>query len=483
MNENKSYNSQSPNGGFADYPGSENTGDHSDAQGHGMPHTSGHHTSHQRPTAYGSAYPYTHPLSERSEAHTPSSQGFAFSTEGAGPYGYREQYGQQPQFASGGSSENLGQHRQPEKKTRRVSMTTLMAAVLAASLVGGATSAVTLNALDNEPTGSSALPALEAKPAATRNLQTDDSVQDVAAKVMPSVVTIQVRTANGGDKGSGSILSEDGTVITNNHVVADAVDGRGEITVGLNDGRVFPAEIVARDPETDIAVIRLKGAKDLTPISLGDSSQLKVGQEVVAIGSPLGLDATVTSGIVSAMNRPVQAGGRQGEQSSLIDAIQTDAPINPGNSGGALVDMDGNLIGIPSVIATLGGAPGASASGSIGLGFAIPINQARNIAEQLIKNGHVEHPIIGVTINPRADVRGASIVDVPAGSPADRAGLKKGDVVVKVDNRSVDSGIGLIAAIRSHKVGDEVKLDIVDSEGGNPHTVTLKLAPEGSRQG
>ena len=216
----------------------------------------------------------------------------------------------------------------------------------------------------------------------------------------------------------------------------------------------------------------------MTPISLGDSSKLEVGQEVVAVGSPLGLDATVTSGIISAQNRPVQASSESSDQSTLIDAIQTDAAINPGNSGGALVDMDGNLIGIPSVIASLGSSSMSQGSGSIGLGFAIPINQARDIAEQLIKNGKVQHPVIGVQVAKESTAHGAVIVDVPSDSDAAKAGLKRGDVVTKVDGRTIDSGLSLIAAIRSHKVGDTVKMEVTNQDGKDAREITMTLSSQ-----
>ena len=324
---------------------------------------------------------------------------------------------------------------------------------------------------------SSAVSALKASPAKTKNVDTNGSVQSVAQKVLPSVVSITVEAGNSGDTGSGSIISEDGTIITNNHVIAGAANG-GKISVTLNDGTTYPADIVARDPETDIAVIKAQGASDLTPISLGDSSKLEVGQEVVAVGSPLGLDATVTSGIISAQNRPVQASSESSDQSTLIDAIQTDAAINPGNSGGALVDMDGNLIGIPSVIASLGSSSMSQGSGSIGLGFAIPIDQARDIAEQLIKNGKVQHPVIGVQVAKESTAHGAVIVDVPSDSDAAKAGLKRGDVVTKVDGRTIDSGLSLIAAIRSHKVGDTVKMEVTNQDGKDAREITMTLSSQ-----
>ncbi|MEL4163341.1 trypsin-like peptidase domain-containing protein [Corynebacterium bovis] len=304
------------------------------------------------------------------------------------------------------------------------------------------------------------------------------STEDVASRVLPSVVSIQVQTPTGGGEGSGSVFTSDGLIVTNNHVVAGAEKGQAKIQVTLNDGRVLQANVVATDPQTDIAVVKAEGAKDLQPISVGNSDDLKVGQDVVAVGSPLGLSSTVTSGIVSAMNRPVQATGEGGGEASLIDAIQTDAAINPGNSGGALVNMNGELIGIPSVIASLGAESGQQ-SGSIGLGFAIPANQAVRIARQLIDDGRAQHAIIGAQVNTRSQVNGAEIVSVQPGSPADSAGLKAGDVVHKVDDRLVDNGVGLIAAIRSHTVGDKVTLTVTDGQGGNEHRVSMTLTAEG----
>ncbi len=300
------------------------------------------------------------------------------------------------------------------------------------------------------------------------------TTEDIAARVLPSVVSIQVTTAQGGGEGSGSIFTSDGMIVTNNHVVAGAENGK--IQVRLNDGRILDAKVVAADPQTDIAVIKAEGATDLQPIELGDSDALNVGESVVAIGSPLGLASTVTTGIVSAKNRPVQATGEDGGEASLIDAIQTDAAINPGNSGGALVNMEGKLVGIPSVIASLGGSQGQS--GSIGLGFAIPSNQAQRIAQDLIETGKTSHPIIGAKVNTGSDIFGAEIADVDSGSPAEEAGLKKGDVVTRVDDRPVESGVGLIAAIRSHKVGDTVEMTVTDSNGRNEHTVSVTLGAE-----
>lgn len=370
---------------------------------------------------------------------------------------------------------------QPMKQKKRWSTPALAVMLLAGAVAASATTAVVMDATGTVGSSRNVTTSFDSAASRGRTDQvaqsnvTPGSTEDIAARVLPSVVSIQTRTQRGGGEGSGSIFSSDGMIVTNNHVVADVANG-GDIQVRLNDGRMLPASVVATDPQTDIAVIKAQGVSDLKPIALGDSDALKVGEDVVAIGSPLGLSSTVTTGIVSAKNRPVQAAGENGGEASLIDAIQTDAAINPGNSGGVLVNMEGQLVGIPSVIATLGGSSGQS--GSIGLGFAIPINQAQRIAKSLIDTGKAEHPIIGAQVNTRSQRFGAEIADVSDGSPAQKAGLKQGDVVTHVDDRLVESGVGLIAAIRSHSVGDTVKLVVTDGDGGNEHTIDVKLVSE-----
>ncbi|MGO2514527.1 MAG: S1C family serine protease [Corynebacterium variabile] len=309
----------------------------------------------------------------------------------------------------------------------------------------------------------------------TSSTPDDGTIEGVADKVLPSVVSIQVTSGQSGAEGSGSIISSDGMILTNNHVVAEA-DGRdSQMTVTTNDGKQYEAEVVATDPQTDIAVIQARDASDLTPITIGDPDSVAVGQSVVAVGSPLGLSSTVTTGIVSAKDRPVQAGGESGGEASLIDAIQTDAAINPGNSGGALVNLNGELVGIPSVIATLGGT--GEESGSIGLGFAIPADQAMDTAKQLIDTGKATHPVIGAQVDTRETTTGGAVIaEVTGGGPAEEAGLKSGDVVTKVDDRLVDNGVSLIAAIRSHNVGDEVTLTVTDGHGGNEHEIKVTLS-------
>lgn len=379
----------------------------------------------------------------------------------------------QPNGAYGGGSEwDVAANQQKTKGAQGAKgMGALAVAALmlcSAGIGGGVGAWVVHNSQSSAPADN----ALD-KPAETRQVAAaEGSVEKVAQKVLPSVVSITTASERGTASGSGSILSSDGLVLTNNHVVAGAgPDAHMEVL--LSDGTTHPATLVAGDAATDIAVIRIEGVNGLRPISLGNSSQVQVGQEVVAVGSPLGLTSTVTQGIVSAKNRPVTAAGEDG-QSSVIDAIQTDAAINPGNSGGALVDMEGNLIGVPSVIAS--NSEASEQAGSIGLGFAIPVNQARRIAEDLIDSGKARMPVIGAQIDSRPIARGALVREVTPGGPADKAGLKDGDLITKVDDRTLDNGVALIAAIRSHRIGDSVTLTVTDERGGNERTVDVTLA-------
>lgn len=302
------------------------------------------------------------------------------------------------------------------------------------------------------------------------------SVEQVAAKVVPSVVKLETDMGRASEEGSGIILSADGLILTNNHVVAGAKDAPPPVQtkVTFNTGNTTTFQIVGTDPSSDIAVVRAKGVSGLTPISLGSSSNLVVGQQVVAVGSPLGLQGTVTEGIISSLNRPVAAGGDAKNQNTVLDAIQTDAAINPGNSGGALVNMSGELVGINSAIATLGGDSGQSQSGSIGLGFAIPVDQAKRIADELIKNGIASHASLGVQVGNDKAVDGAKIVDVTNGGAAQTAGLPSGVVVTKVDDRVISSADALVAAVRSKAPGDKVTLTYLDT-AGKPQTVQVTL--------
>ena len=366
------------------------------------------------------------------------------------------------------------------KKAKGIGALGIAALMLGSAAVGGATAAVITNGSSgggsSSGSDSNVTNALEEPGAARSEPAPEGSIEAAAQAALDSVVSIQVVTDRGTGSGSGSVLSSDGLVLTNQHVVAEADQPGARMSVLLNDGTTHSAQYVAGHGPSDIAVIRVEGVNNLRPISLGDSSKVSVGQEVVAVGSPLGLTSTVTSGIVSALNRPVGVSGAGGE-STVIDAIQTDAAINPGNSGGALVDLDGNLIGVPSVIASNGGGDQA---GSIGLGFAIPVNQARRIADELIDNGSVQMPAINAAIDTRSPLPGALVGDVVAGGAAERGGLRPGDLIVKVDDRRVDSGVALIAAIRSRAVGDTVKLTVTDEEGRGERTldVTLEAARE-----
>jgi putative serine protease PepD len=290
-------------------------------------------------------------------------------------------------------------------------------------------------------------------------------IEQVAAKVVPSVVELQTYQGDDVDEGSGIIMTTDGLILTNAHVVsaaADAGPGSAKTLVTFADGRTVPFAVVAADPTTDIAVVRVQGISGLTPITLGSSANLRVGQRVAAVGSPLGLAGTVTSGIVSALHRPVPAGVDSAKQSTAFDAIQTDASINPGNSGGALVDMNGQLIGVNSESATLGD-PQTGQAGSIGLGFAIPVDQAKRIADELIATGTATHASLGVQVGDSS--QGAQIVDVTGGGPAALADLPVGAVVIKVDGQVVGSADALGAAVQSKAPGDRVIVDYRDPSG------------------
>jgi putative serine protease PepD len=284
------------------------------------------------------------------------------------------------------------------------------------------------------------------------------SIANLAARVIPGVVSISVSASDGSGTGSGFFLSSDGYILTNNHVV-DAAATRGTISVAISTGKKYTAKIVGRDSSYDLAVLKIDvtGAPTL---QLGDSEKVAVGDAVIAIGSPLGLAGTVTSGIISAKNRPVTTGSDSGE-SSFINALQTDAAINPGNSGGPLVDATGAVVGVNSAIASLGSSAGGQ-SGSIGLGFAIPINQAKKTAEQLIKTGSATYPIMGIAVDTRYTGTGALISSeangVTNGGPADKAGLKAGDLIIAIDGVEVNTSDELIVAIRSRNVGDKVEI-------------------------
>lgn len=301
-----------------------------------------------------------------------------------------------------------------------------------------------------------------------------DSVAGIAQRVLPSVVSISTETSSGSATGSGFVIESSGYILTNNHVVDEAT-GSNAITVTLNSGRTYDATIVGTDSAYDLAVLKIT-ASNLPALQFGDSDKIQVGDAVIAVGSPLGLSGTVTSGIISAKNRAVSAGGSSGE-SSFINALQTDAAINPGNSGGPLVDATGAVIGVNSAIASLGSSISGQ-SGSIGLGFAIPINQARKTANQLIKTGKATYPIIGISLDLNYAQGGAKISDSPkgirAGGPAATAGLLPGDVITKFDGKIINGPDELIVAVRAKNVGDHVTLTYL--RDGKVHDASVTLA-------
>ena len=301
------------------------------------------------------------------------------------------------------------------------------------------------------------------------------SVAAVARRLLPSTVQVLANggadgSGSGGATGSGFVLDAKGHVITNNHVVADAT-GPGELQVVDQSGHTHKAKIVGRSPVYDIAVLDVDGAEHLRPASIGSSRTMRVGETVVAIGSPLGLSSTVTSGIVSALDRPVTTSAEGGD-ASYINAVQTDAAINPGNSGGPLVNLRGQVVGVNSAIATTGGTLGGE-SGSIGVGFAIPMEQVRITAGQILSTGEARYPVIGANVDTGTDNHGAQVVGVPAGTPAAAAGLRKGDLVVGVNGKPVTDGIGLIVAIRSHQPGETITLTV--NRGGRRQDIRITL--------
>ncbi|WP_420833861.1 S1C family serine protease [Streptomyces antarcticus] len=293
------------------------------------------------------------------------------------------------------------------------------------------------------------------------------SVAGIAATALPGVVTLHVRSTDGSGTGTGFVLDAQGHILTNNHVVGDAK----EIGVTFSTGESVSAELVGRDTGYDLAVVKVGGVRGLRPLSLGNSENVRVGDPVVAIGAPFDLSNTVTAGIISATGRPVTAGGDKGDGSdvSYVDALQTDAPINPGNSGGPLLDAKAHVVGINSAIRGADKDDPDRQGGSIGLGFAIPINQGKRVAEELIRTGRATHPVIGVTLDLQYTGDGARVGDkgadgkpsVVAGGPGARAGIRAGDVITKVDGQRVRGGDELIIKIRAHRPGDPLTLTVL----------------------
>lgn len=297
------------------------------------------------------------------------------------------------------------------------------------------------------------------------------TIADIAERALPSVVSLSIRQASGGAGGSGFIIDADGYIVTNNHVIASAVDDPTAVMeVVLPDGRRFDGTVIGRNVSYDLAVVSIN-ATDLPVLPWGDDRSLRVGDAVVAIGAPLGLSGTVTAGIISALERPVTVGG--GDEASFISAIQTDAAINPGNSGGPLVDDLGRVVGVNSAIITL--TPGA-AGGSIGLGFAIPVDTARRIALELIDTGSSLTPVIGVSLDPVYPGPGARVLEAAPGGPAADAGVMPGDVITAIDGVRVTDSENLIVAIRANAPGDVVELTI--ERNGRTTVIPVTLGGE-----
>jgi putative serine protease PepD len=356
----------------------------------------------------------------------------------------------------------------------------LAAAVLAAVAVGGG---VTGAAIEG---GHSTVVSAASSPTTNTGTAPTQPLAKVAATVQPSVVSIQVTGSSESGEGSGIILRSDGTILTNNHVAAVAANG-GSIKVRFSDGKTASASILGRDPSNDLAVIKAQNVSGLTPAALGSSNDLHVGDTVLALGSPLGLEGSVSSGIVSALHRTVDLGnesqnnspfGQSGSSSSsttvVTDAIQTDAAINPGNSGGPLVDGSGRVVGINTAIASLGSSGGSTStqSGNIGVGFAIPIDQAKTIADQLVNGQTPSHAQLGIAVSD-ATSGGAQVGQVSANSGAAKAGLQTGDVVVQADSTQIPDADALVSTVRSHKPGDTITLTYTRNGERRTARVTL----------
>lgn len=439
---------------------------------------------------------------------TPDDAGSAFHTQPTQPYGQHAPHGGGAAFGQPAATTPATTTAEAHDRSK-VGGGKIAAILVAAALVGGAAGVGGAAAV-----GSSfvAAPASQSAGPSSITVNNPDSVNAttaIATKVLPSVVTISASSGTSGGTGSGVVLSDDGYVLTNTHVVTlDGATGDPELSVTTSGGRVYAATIVGTDPTYDLAVIKLTDASGLTPIEFADSSKLNVGDQTVAVGAPLGLSNTVTTGIVSALNRSIQIassaapdsegdteqespGGRtpfefdfgQGEQtptqptsSIAISVIQTDAAINPGNSGGALVDGKGRLIGINVAIASAGGT--STEAGSIGVGFAIPSTVAERVANEIIDDGSATHGLLGATVGdaaaaPGATRAGALINEVSAGGAAAEAGLRGGDIVTEFNGVAITDQVDLTAQVRALAAGSEAELTYIREDREQTATVTL----------
>ncbi|MGL5908483.1 MAG: S1C family serine protease [Phycicoccus sp.] len=445
-------------------------------------------------TPRGGATTAAHPGGDSSTAALPPVQTPPPAQTGGPAYSpYQSPPPTPPHGPSGptGATGDLGPR--PASGRRRTAELTAVAVLAAILSSGGTVAATPLWGTETQnPSAASSGSTLGRGADTAPVTQADGSAPDwsaTSAAVSPSVVAITASSGREGGEGSGVVIDDQGHIVTNNHVVA----GAREITVTLSDGRTFPATVKGTDPSTDLAVLNVADApEDLAPIALGDSDALEVGAPVMAVGNPLGLAGTVTTGIVSALDRPVTTQG-EGQQDSplgrggsaaepvVTNAIQTSAAINPGNSGGALVNASGQLVGINSSIATLGSS---GQSGSIGIGFAIPANEVRSITEQLIADGSASHAYLGVTPengtanDGKATRAGARVASVEAGTPAEQAGLRVGDVVVAVDDERVDSAESLVAQIRERTAEEKVTLTVIRDGRSSEVQATLAVREE-----
>ncbi|UGQ15193.1 trypsin-like peptidase domain-containing protein [Yinghuangia sp. ASG 101] len=380
----------------------------------------------------------------------------------------------------------------PAPKKRRRPNPLVATAVLTALLAGGVGGGIGAWIADRDNNSASSTVNTANPPVDPASVnRAPESVAGIAAKALPGTVTITTKSGSGGlgtqeGTGAGFVMDTEGHILTNNHVVALAADG-GELTVRFADGTTVPGKIVGRAEGYDLAVVKVDNAPNLQPLPLGDSAAVAVGDAVLAIGSPYGLDGTVTTGIISAKDRPVASGDQQ--QVSYMNALQTDASINPGNSGGPLLDARGNVIGVNSAIRSGGGSDpfgGQQSTGSVGLGFAIPINQAKWVAETLIKTGKPVYAQVGVIPDPEysgvgARIRQSSVQGQPpvtAGGPADKAGLKAGDVITKLGDHTITGYEDLFSEIWSHKPGETIKITYLRDGKEGTTNVTL-----GQREG
>nr|WP_328707512.1 trypsin-like peptidase domain-containing protein [Streptomyces sp. HM190] len=451
------------------------------------PHAGGSH--HAAPPHAGGSRPTTPAAPPYQDATAPPSPvypdtsppttppPYADVLQGAAPEPRDPWRNYDPWSASGSLQQNGAGVDDMARRRRRGKKILVVGAVLIALVSGGVGGAVGAYLERNGGVGEVELP----QSGGGTSGRAPDSVAGIAASALPSVVTLHVSGSDAQGTGTGFVLDRRGHILTNNHVVEPAGDD-GEITVTFSGGETAEASLVGRDSGYDLAVVKVSEVGGLKPLPLGNSDDVRVGDPVVAIGAPFDLANTVTSGIISAKERPITAGGDGGDRSdvSYVDALQTDAPINPGNSGGPLVDVNARVIGINSAIRSAGSGSEADGgqAGSIGLGFAIPINQGKRIAEELINTGKATHPVIGVTLDMDYSGDGARVGDdsdgtVKQGGPADRAGIRAGDVITEVDGRRVHSGDELIVKVRAHRPGDRLELTLQRDGGERKVTLTL----------